>query len=160
MEPAFGNYFFDALRFFAEDQGVLDLLRVYPWRIFGEQRNGFIGSNDVRENSFALQQTGPDVEAVFSIAIFRRQVFAVAGADQRSGVFGNIERLLQVFIVNAFAVSKFAQKIQRGLAETGEAVGIFVEVAEHIIVLGAEIIVASIFGKNQRIEEQTIAVGG
>ena len=38
MEAAFGNYFFDALRFFAEDQRVLDLLRVYPWRIFGEQR--------------------------------------------------------------------------------------------------------------------------
>ncbi len=120
METAFGNYFLDALRFFAEDQRVLDLLRVYPWRIFGEQRNSFIGSNDVRENSFALQQTGPDVEALFSIAIFRRQVLAVAGADQRSGVFGNIERLLQVFIVNAFAVSKFAQKIQRGLAETGD----------------------------------------
>src|SRR6266853_2749925 len=111
MEATFSNYFLDALRFFPEDQRVLDLLRVYPWRIFGEQRNGFIGSNDVRENSFALQQTGPDVEAVFSIAIFRRQVFAVAGANQRGGVFGNIERLLQVLIVDALSVSKFAQKI-------------------------------------------------
>src|SRR3979411_964103 len=159
-EPAFGNYFFDALCFFAEDQRVLELLRIHPGRIFGKQRNGFIGSNDVRKNAFALQQAGPDVAAVFSIAIFRRQVFAVAGANQRGGVCWNIERLLQVLIVNAFPVSELAQKIQCELAETGEAVGIFVEVAEHIIELGAEIIVASIFGKNQRIEEQTIGIGG
>src|ERR1700687_1278136 len=111
MEAAFGHYFFDALRFFAEDKRVLELLRIHPRRIFGEQRNGFIGSNDVRENAFALQQAGPDVEAVFSIAIFRRQVFAVAGAHQHGCVFGNIERLLQVLIVNTIAVSQFAQKI-------------------------------------------------
>ena len=146
METAFGNHFFDALGFLAEDQRVLDLLRIDARRIFGEQRNGFIGSNDVRKNAFALQHAGPDVEAVFSIAIFRRQVFAVAGAHQRGGVFGNIERLLQMLIVNGFPVSEFAQKIQRELAEIGETVGILVEVAEHVIVLGTEIIVASIFG--------------
>ena len=111
MEPAFGNYCFDARCFFAEDQRVLELLRIHPRRIFGEQRNGFIGSNDVRKNAFALQQTGPDVEAVFSIAIFWRRVFAVAGANQRGGIFGNIERLLQMLIVKAFPVPEFAQKI-------------------------------------------------
>src|SRR5260221_14789254 len=85
---------------------------------------------------------------------------SVSGAYQGGGVFGNIERLLQMLIVDAFPVSDFAQKIQCELAQIGEAVGILVEVAEHVIVLGAEIIVASIFGKNQRIEEQTIAIGG
>ena len=111
MEPAFGNDFFDAGCFFAEDQRVLDLLRIHPRRIFGEQRNGFIRSDDMRQNAFALQQTGPDVEAVFSVAIFRRRVFAAAGPHQGGGVFGNIERLLQMRIVNGFPVSEFAQKI-------------------------------------------------
>ena len=87
METAFGNYFFHPLRFFAEDQRVLDLLRIHPRRILGEQRNGFIGSNDVGQNAFALQHAGPDVETVFPIAIFGRQVFAVAGAHERSRVF-------------------------------------------------------------------------
>jgi hypothetical protein len=59
-----------------------------------------------------------------------------------------------------FSVSEFAQKTQRELAQTGEAVGILVEVAEHVIVLGAKIVVAAIFGKNQRIEKQAIAIGG
>src|ERR1035441_8346782 len=64
-----------------------------------------------------------------------------------------------MLIVDAFAVSQFPQKIERELAEIGETVRIFVEVAEHVIVFGAKIIVASIFAKNQRIEEQTIPVG-
>jgi len=29
--------FFNARRFFAEYQRILDLLRVYPWRIIGER---------------------------------------------------------------------------------------------------------------------------
>ena len=114
----------------------------------------------MRNNPFALQHAGPDVEPLFSIAILWSRVFAIAGADQGGGVFGNIERLLQMPILHRFAVSKFTQKIQRKLAETGKAVGIFLEVAEHVIVLGAEIIVAAIFGENQRIEEQAITVGG
>src|SRR5580700_1913851 len=65
-----------------------------------------------------------------------------------------------MLVVNRFTVSQFAQKIQRKLAQTREAIGILVEVAEHVIVLGAEIIVASIFAQNQRIEKQPIAVSG
>ena len=110
MEPAFGDDFFDARRFFAGDQRVLDLLRIHPRRIFGKQRNSFIRGHDVRQNAFALQHPGPDVEAVFSIAIFWRRVFAVAGAHQCGGVFGNIERLLQMLVVNPLPVSEFAQK--------------------------------------------------
>src|SRR5260221_1921429 len=37
---------------------------------------------------------------------------SVSGAYQGGGVFGNIERLLQMLIVDAFPVSDFAQKIQ------------------------------------------------
>src|ERR1019366_4174782 len=77
METAFGNHSFDALGFFAEDQGVLDLLRIYAWGIFGQQRHGFIGSDDVGKGVFALQHTRPDVEAVFSISIFLGYIFAV-----------------------------------------------------------------------------------
>ena len=65
-----------------------------------------------------------------------------------------------MLIVNRFPVSEFAQKVQRELPETGKAIGILIEVAKHVIVLGAEIVVAAVFGKNQRIEEQAIAVGG
>jgi hypothetical protein len=54
MKPALGDDFFHALRLFAEDQRVLDLLRVHPRRIFGEQRNRFIRSNDVGKNAGAL----------------------------------------------------------------------------------------------------------
>src|SRR5271163_1933704 len=64
-----------------------------------------------------------------------------------------------MLIVYGFSVSQFAEKIQRELAETGETVGIFVEVAEHVIVLGAEVVVASVIGEDQRIEEQTVRVG-
>src|ERR1700722_16402546 len=48
MKAALGDDFFDALGFFAKNQSVLDLLGVHFWRIFGEQRNGFVGSDDVR----------------------------------------------------------------------------------------------------------------
>ena len=107
---------------------------------------------------FALQHAGPDVEPLFSIPIFWSRIFAIAGADQGSGVFGNIKRLLQMPILYRFSVSQFTQKIQCELPETGKAIRIFFEVAEHVVVLGAEIIVAAIFGENQRIEEQAIAV--
>ncbi len=99
IKPALGDDFFHALRLFAENQRVLDLLRVYSRRILAEQRNGFIRGNDMGKNSGALQHAGPDVEPVVPVAILLRQVFAIAGADQSSGVFGNIERLLQMAVV-------------------------------------------------------------
>ena len=42
----------------------------------------------------------------------------------------------------------------------GEGVGILIEVAEHVVVLGAEIIVAAVFGEDERVEKQSIAVVG
>src|SRR5208282_1132828 len=83
-----------------------------------------------------------------------------AGADQSGGVFGNIERLFQMGIVGVLSVAEFAQEIQGKLAKTGKAVGVLVEIPEHVIVLGAEIIIAPIFGEHERIEKQAIAVGG
>ena len=41
-----------------------------------------------------------------------------------------------------------------------KCVGIFIEVAEHVVVLGAEIIVAAVFGEDERVEKQAIAVVG
>ena len=51
------------------------------------------------------------------------------------------------------------QKVQSKLAETRETVWIFVEIAEHVVVLGTEIVVASVIGQNQRIEEEAVSVG-
>ena len=112
------------------------------------------------KRAFALQYASPNVEPVFAAAVLLRQVFAIARADQRGRILGNIERLSQVLVVDRLSVAKLAQETQSKLAQAGEAVGILVEVAEHVIVLGAKIIVAAIFGKNERIEEQAISIGG
>jgi len=90
IEPAFGNDLFDARGFFAGDQSVLDLLRIYPGRIFGKVEERLRKRQRHAKDAFALQHTSPDVKAVFSIAVFGRRVFAAACTHQCGGVFGNV----------------------------------------------------------------------
>ena len=54
----------------------------------------------MRENAFALQHAVSRCRGDLFGCDLRASVFAVAGADQRSGVFGNIQRLLQMLIVD------------------------------------------------------------
>jgi len=49
---------------------------------------------------------------------------------------------------------------QREPAKIVERVGILVEVAEHVIVFGAEIVVAAVFGEDERIEKQPVGIVG
>jgi len=113
----------------------------------------------VRNHAFPLQNASPDIETILPIAILRRRVFAVARAHQCGGIRGSIQRLFQMLIVHRFPVSQFPQKTQCQPAENRETVGIFFEVAKHVIVLGAEIIVASIFAEDQRVQKKPIDVG-
>ena len=138
----------------------LSLLRVDVARVIGEQRNGFVGGDYLLQDAGALELAGPEVEAILAAPIFGGGIFAAAGADESIGIFGSVHGLLENVIVELFSVAEFAQEIDCQLAQTRETVGILVEIAEHVIVLGAEIVVASIFGEDERIEEELIAVGG
>ena len=44
------------------------------------------------------------------------------------------------------------------LPELEEGVGVLIEVAEHVIVLGTEIVVPAVLGEDERIEEEPIGI--
>ena len=50
-DATLGQYFFDARRFLAKDERVLNLLRVDSQSILGEQGYGLVGSNHIREHT-------------------------------------------------------------------------------------------------------------
>jgi len=80
----------DPLRFFAGDQRIFDLLRIDTRCIIGEQRNGFLRSDDAWKNLVALQQARPDIQMLFALTILGSEIFAVAGANQGGGVVGRV----------------------------------------------------------------------
>jgi len=71
----------------------------------------------------------PDLETLLAVAIFDGGVLAVAGADESDGIFGDVEGLLQMIVVDAIAVSELAQEVERELAEVGKTVLILFEIA-------------------------------
>src|SRR5580658_6963189 len=53
-DATLSQYFFDARGFLAKDERILNLLRVDPRSILGEQGYGLVGGNHVREHAFAV----------------------------------------------------------------------------------------------------------
>ena len=159
-EPALGNDFFDPIALLPRDQCVLELLGIDARRVLGQQGHGFVGRDDVRKNTFLVQQAGPQVQASLAVAAFVSRVVAVARTHQRHCVLGDIQNLVGLLLVRNLLAAHFAQKIQRQPPEICKAVGILIEVTEHVVVFAAQIIVAAVFGKDQRVQEKTVVILG
>src|SRR5208283_2795286 len=99
-------------------------------------------------------------ETILPVSILGGRVFTVAGSDECVGIVGNIQRLFEVFVGNPVSIAQLAQEIERKVAHHGKTVRVPFEVPEHVIVFGAQVVVASVFGENQRVEKQAIGVGG
>ncbi len=98
------------------------------------------------ENAFTLQVTRPKIEAILPIAIFGSRIFSIPRSHKRIRVLWNVERLLQMLILYSVSITEFTQKTQCELPQQREAVVIAVEIAEHVVMFGAQIIVTAIFG--------------
>ena len=106
-----------------------------------------------------MQQARPEVETTAEVTLLWGSVFVAARAHHSRGVLRNVESEFEAVFGCGFSVAQALEKFQSQSAEIGKTIGILLEIAEHVVMLGAEVVVAAVFGIDQGFEELALGIG-
>ena len=150
----FLNHALDAIAFGAVDQRVLQLLRIDARGILVEQGHNVVGSDHVFHDALVFEQPHPGGQPFLLRHTFGG-IVGRSGSDQIARVLRNIHPGIERFRADLLAIQR-TQRDRRPFRACGRSGRIAVPVAEHDVVLGAEEIVAPVFGEQQPVQKQRI----
>jgi hypothetical protein len=148
------NHALDPVAFGAVGQRTLQLLRIDARRIFAQQWNHVVRGNHVFHDVLVFQQSHPGGYALLLGQPFVR-IFRGSRSHQRPRVFGYVHPRVERFRAHFFAVER-AQINRNDFPDAAIAIGIAVPFAQHDVMLGAQVVIPAVLGKQQPVQEQRI----